>query len=131
MGLVVTSATVNATGCGFDSHSRKGNISLVARHSATLRYATQYAVPPELGEKWRTKVFYSEQSVLTLGSRVPSAYPGMCGTQCEAKIYVFKIIGFVFYKTTYLPREHITGDNTERPPVHRVTVRLSLQYFRS
>ena len=60
----VQSLTVNGSGCGFYSHSRRWSIylnlyfhffALVSRWSAELRSATQYAMPPKFGEKWGTE----------------------------------------------------------------------------
>ena len=67
--------TVNVTGCGYDPHSRKGNIyfnfyflfiALESRQSATLRSATVHAMPPELGGKYETKCFNTRFPLLTL-----------------------------------------------------------------
>ena len=56
--------TVNATGFGFDPHSRKGNISLnvyfdfftlLLGQSAVWSSATKHAMPPEFARKWGTE----------------------------------------------------------------------------
>ena len=50
--------TVKATGCGFDSHTRKWNIYyfhlfvLVSRQSAALHSTIQNAMPPEFSGQW-------------------------------------------------------------------------------
>ena len=43
-------------------------------------------MPPEFGGKCGTEVYQWEQTLLTLGSQFPSAYPATCGKQREAKI---------------------------------------------
>ena len=57
-GAGAQSVAVNATGCGFDSHSKKLNIylnlyfrffTLVSRQRAALSSGTQHAMPPEFG----------------------------------------------------------------------------------
>ena len=62
-GAVAQSVTVEPTGCGFDPHSRRGNIylnlyfhffALVLRQSTALSSATQHPMPPEFGRKWGT-----------------------------------------------------------------------------
>ena len=62
-------------GCGFDPHSRKSNIylnlyfhffALVARQSAKFSSATQNAMPPELGGKWKTKYLNTRLLLPTL-----------------------------------------------------------------
>ena len=69
--------TVNATGCEFDSHSRKINIlyfrflALVTRQSVTLSIITHHAMPPEICERW------VDGSVLTLGFEISSTSPKM------------------------------------------------------
>ena len=64
-GTGAQSVNEKSTGCRFDPHSRKWNIylhlyfhffALVSRKSAVLSSVTQYATPPELGEKWGTTV---------------------------------------------------------------------------
>ena len=56
--------TVNATGCRFESDSKKLNIylnlyfwsfALMLRQSATLISTTQHAILPEFGGKWGMK----------------------------------------------------------------------------
>ena len=42
-------------------------------HSLELSSATQHAMLLEFGEKWRTEVSLGQQSILTLGSQVPSS----------------------------------------------------------
>ena len=63
-GAGAQSETIKLSGCGFDPHSRKWNIylrlcfhffALVSRQSAALSFATQHAMPPELGGKWGTE----------------------------------------------------------------------------
>ena len=54
------SLTVNSTGCGFDTHLRKLHISYLffslcsekQAQSATLRFATKYAMSIEFARKW-------------------------------------------------------------------------------
>ena len=47
---------VDATGCGFDTHSRIFIlIYMVSRYSAALSFAIQHAIPPEFGGKWETE----------------------------------------------------------------------------
>ena len=59
-GAAARGVTAKPTGCGFDPHSRRGNIylnlyfhffALVSRLSAALSSATQHAIPPEFGRK--------------------------------------------------------------------------------
>ena len=54
---------LNATGCRYDSHSRKCNIylnlyfhffALVSRQSAALSSATQHAMRPKFDGNWET-----------------------------------------------------------------------------
>ena len=63
-GAEAQSVTVKPTGCGFDLHSRRGNIysnlyvhffALVWRQSAALSSTTQQAMPPEFSGKWKTE----------------------------------------------------------------------------
>ena len=63
-GAAARGVTVKPTGCGFNPHSRRLNIylnlyfhffPLVSRLSAALSSATQHAMPPEFGRKWRTE----------------------------------------------------------------------------
>ena len=69
------SVTVNATGFGFDPHSRKINIyfnlyfhffALVSSQSAALSSATQHEMPPELGGKWGTECLNTRFPLPTL-----------------------------------------------------------------
>ena len=80
--------TVNATGCGFDPHSRTCNIylnlyihyfALVSRQSAALSSATQNLMPAEFGGKW-------EKDCLNTGFPLPTL---MCGIQREADLFIF------------------------------------------
>ena len=62
-GAEAQSVTVKSTGCGFDPHSRNEIFiffyihffALMSRQSAMLSSATQHAMAPELGGKWRTE----------------------------------------------------------------------------
>ena len=74
--------TINATGCKFDSHSGKLNITLfyfyalVPRQSVEFNSVTQYAMPLKFSEKHMSALMGTD--VLTLGSKVSS---NMCGIQ--------------------------------------------------
>ena len=61
--------------------------ALVSRLSTALSSATQHAMPPKFGRKWGTEC---------VNTRVPSAYPAVCGIQREAGIYII-IYLFIFY----------------------------------
>ena len=69
------SVTVKGAGCGFDLHSRKRNIYLhlyfhffapVSRQSGVLSFATQHAMPPDLGGKWGTECLNTRFPLPTL-----------------------------------------------------------------
>lgn len=55
--------TINATGCGFDFHSKKIKhfhsliflLILVMKQRAALNSGAQRAIPPEFGEMWGTE----------------------------------------------------------------------------
>ena len=52
-------ATVNATGCEFNSYTRKWFflfLVVVTRQSAACSFATQHAVSPEFGGEWGSKM---------------------------------------------------------------------------
>ena len=93
-------AVANATGYGFDSHSRKKIyfhfLTLVTMQSAMLSSTTQHAMRP----KNRRKM---ENGSVLIDSQIFSAYPAMCGLQREAK-------NILFYRKTcisqVLPRTH-------------------------
>ena len=74
-GAGAQSVTVNASGCGFDPHSRKWNIysnfyfhffALVLRQSAVLSSATQYAMPPEFSGNWGPECLNTRFPITTL-----------------------------------------------------------------
>ena len=71
--------TVKLTGCGFDRHSKKLNIYL---HLYSHVFATQHAMPPDLGGKGGTEC---------LSTRFPSDYLAVCGIQREADFLILYV----------------------------------------
>ena len=95
-GAGAQSVTVRPTGCGFDPRSMRWNIylnlyfhffTLVSRQSAALSSATQHAMPPEFGRKWRTEC-------LNIRFPLSLAYLSVCGIQREADLF-YKMYGYV------------------------------------
>ena len=87
-GAAAQSVTVKPTGCGFDPHSRRRNIYLKfifpilrsgveAKRSVELCHSTRNA--SRIRQKVGKGVSYHY---------VPSAYPAVCGIQCEAVLFV-------------------------------------------
>ena len=98
-GAETQSVTVNATGCGFDPHSRTWNIylnvyfhffALMSRQSAALSPATQHAMP---GGKWWTEC---------LNTRFPQPTPLCAGYSVKLILPISNAIPKRRYITMYL-----------------------------
>ena len=56
--------------------------ALLSRQSAALSFSNHAMPNPELSRKWETEC---------LNTRFPSAYPAVCGMQCEAELIFYFI----------------------------------------
>ena len=101
--------SINATVCGFDSHSRKWIIllnvyfhffALVSRQSAALSFATQHAMPSELGGKWGTECPNTRFSLLTL----------LCAGYSVKLIWFFYLIYITFTLFSFHFKDLLTED---------------------
>ena len=52
---------------------------VVVHQRMTISVTIQHAMSPEFCEKWGTEEYSCERDILTLGFRVPSTYPALCG----------------------------------------------------